>query len=101
MSNRQAQIAFQIAMVPYFPTNYIVQVMENGQSVGTWGGSQRTPQRKPFARHVPLVGRVTLNPIPKTVTNLTVSITNLGINGSGTKTVPGPWTFRIHLPITP
>lgn len=101
MSDRQAKIAFQVAMVPYFPTNYTVEVMENGQAVDTWGGSQRTPEKKPFARHVPLIAMVTLNPIPKTVTHLTVSITDLGINGSATKTVPGPWIFPIHLPITP
>lgn len=98
MSDRQAQITFQIATVPYFPTNYIVEVMENSRTVGTWGGSQRTPQKKSFARHVPLIATVALNPIPKTVTHLTVSITNLGINGSGTQTVPGPWTFRVPLP---
>jgi hypothetical protein len=100
MTDTKAQITFQIGDVPYFPTNYTVYVRENGQVINAGSGSQRTPSNQPVTRHATLIGTVTVNPIPKTVGTLSVSIANLGVNGSGSRTVAGPWTFRIRLPRT-
>lgn len=98
MSDTRAQITFQIDDVPYFPTDYTVYVTEGGRVIDAGSGSQRTPSNKPVTRHATLIGTVTVDPIPKTVRILTVSIAHLGVNGSGSQTVAGPWTFRIRLP---
>lgn len=91
-------LTFEFSKVPVFPTTYTVQVAEGVRTVATWGSSQGNPQHVPFAKHVPLIGSVTFDPLRNSVKTLTVILSNLGTSEQpGKTTVTGPWTFHITL----
>lgn len=91
-------LTFTIGSVPYFPTNFDITITENGRAIHTSGTAQGASHRNSATGSVTLVGSTQFNPLTKAIKTLTVAITNLGINPSGTTTVPGPWTFTVNLP---
>lgn len=97
-SKTWSTLTFTIGSVPYFPTNFDIAITENGRPIHTSGTGQGASHRNSATGSVTLVGSTQFNPLTKATKTLTVTITNLGVNPSGTTTVPGPWTFTVNLP---